>query len=415
MSDYGNLLKYGLRVGLMVGALFLSFVAIAADKNDLHKVREQIQQKQQEIQKQKKSLDELHQQLQQDETAVNTLSQRLGKSQEKLQLTRKQLRVLELQGRELAARQQQQERLLAAQLDHAYRMGHNDYLKLLLNQQDPSAIDRALEYYGYINQARLVTIKDMQETRNQLTQNRKQVNKTSQQLSSVVTEQKQNQKQLQQKQQAREETAEQLKKSLASDQIQLSKLQAAEKEMQRKIEETRKRIIEERKRKKAEALARARTKAREQGRSEAAAEAKAAADIALGDHKGLGKEKGRLPWPIRGALVRHFGEHRGGEVTWKGILIGASSGAPVKAIADGDVVFADYLDGFGNVLVIDHGSGYLSLYGNNSALLKQSGDNIQRGEIIARSGNSGNQPQPGVYFEIRWQGKPVNPATWLSH
>ena len=101
-------------------------------------------------------------------------------------------------------------------------------------------------------------------------------------------------------------------------------------------------------------------------------------------------------------------------MSWKGILISASNGAPVKAIADGDVVFADYLDGFGNVLVVDHGFGYLSLYGNNSSLLKQSGDSIRRGEVIAHSGNSGNQPEPGLYFEIRWQGKPVNPASWLG-
>lgn len=402
------------RVGLLAGALFLSPSLQAADNPDLNKVREQIQQKQQEIRSQKKDLDQLHQQLQQDEAAVTALAKRLQGSQSKLKATRKQLEALAAQGRELTAQLKRQERLLAEQLDHAYRMGNSDYLKLLLNQQDPVAVGRALDYYGYFNQARLDAIAALKETQQRLAQNRRQTTQTSEKLSSLVKEQQQDQTSLQQKQLQRESTVNEIKKSLVDDQQQLAKLRAAEQRMQRKIEEARKRLIAERKRKKAEAVARARAKAREQGRSEAAAEAQASAIIAQGDHKGLGKERGHLPWPLQGPQVRRFGEHRSGEVTWKGILIGGSEGAPVSAIADGDVVFADWLEGFGNVLVIDHGSGYLSLYGNNSALLKTSGDTVRRGESVARVGNSGGQPQTGLYFEIRWQGKPVNPTSWLG-
>ena len=409
-----DVLKLLTRVGLLAGALFLSPSLQAADNPDLNKVREQIQQKQQEIRSQKKDLDQLHQQLQQDEAAVTALAKRLQGSQRKLKATRKQLEALAAQGRELTAQLKRQERLLAEQLDHAYRMGNSDYLKLLLNQQDPVAVGRALDYYGYFNQARLDAIAAIKETQQRLAQNRRQTTQTSETLSSLVKEQQQDQTSLQQKQLQRESTVNEIKKSLVDDQQQLAKLRAAEQRMQRKIEEARKRLIAERKRKKAEAVARARAKAREQGRSEAAAEAQASAVIAQGDHKGLGKERGHLPWPLQGPQVRRFGEHRSGEVTWKGILIGGSEGAPVSAIADGDVVFADWLEGFGNVLVIDHGSGYLSLYGNNSALLKTSGDTVRRGESVARVGNSGGQPQTGLYFEIRWQGKPVNPTSWLG-
>ncbi|MGL4205128.1 MAG: murein hydrolase activator EnvC [Aeromonadaceae bacterium] len=404
-----------MRVGLLAGALLGSLPLQAADNKDLSKVREQIQQKQQDIKSQKKTLDQLHQQLRQDEKAVTTLAARLSSTQAKLSTTRKQLAKLEQRRQQLNDQLKRQERMLAQQLDHAYRMGQNDYLKLLLNQQDPVAIGRALDYYGYVNQARLQAISELKKTQEELSYNRQQTAKTSTELSAIVQSQKQDKLALQQKQQSREATVDEIKKSLSADQQQLAKLQAAEKEMQRKIEEARKKLEAERKRKKAEALARARAKAREQGRSEAAAEAQAAATIALGDHKGLGKLRGQLPWPLRGQLVRRFGEHRGGEVTWKGILIGAGEGAPVKAIADGDVVFADWLEGFGNVLVVDHGFGYLSLYGNNSALLKRSGQSVNRGETIAQVGNSGGQPQSGLYFEIRWQGKPVNPVTWLGH
>ena len=414
MRGMDDFLKLLTRVGLLAGALFFCPSILSANNQELSKVREQIQQKQQEISTQKKSLKELHQQLQKDEEAVSSLATRLRGSQAKLNATRKQLQSLEAQGRELTTQLRRQEQLLADQLDHAYRMGNNDYLKLLLNQQDPVAIGRALTYYGYFNQARLDAISQLKETQQRLAHNRKQTSQTTEQLSSLVNEQKQDQSALQQKQKQRESTADELKRSLQDDQKQLAKLQAAEQQMQRKIAEAKKRLEAERKRKKSEAIARARAKAREQGRSEAAAEAQATAQAAQGDHKGLGKLRGQLPWPLRGSVIRHFGEHRSGEVTWKGILIGGSQGAAVTAISDGDVVFADWLEGFGNVLVIDHGSGYLSLYGNNAALLKSSGDSVRRGETIAQVGNSGGQPQSGLYFEIRWQGKPVNPSSWLG-
>lgn len=414
MRVMDDVIKLLTRVGLLAGALFLSPLLQAADNPDLNKVREQIQQKQQEIKSQKKDLDQLHQQLQQDEAAVTALAKRLQGSQRKLKATRTQLEALAAQGRELTAQLKRQERLLAEQLDHAYRMGNSDYLKLLLNQQDPVAVGRALDYYGYFNQARLDAIAALKKTQQKLAENRRQTTQTSHQLTSLVKTQQEDQASLQQKQLQRESTVNEIKKSLVDDQQQLAKLRAAEQRMQRKIEEARKRLIAERKRKKAEAVARARAKAREQGRSEAVAEEQATAAIAQGDHKGLGKERGHLPWPLQGPQIRRFGEHRSGEVTWKGILIGGSEGVPVSAIADGDVVFADWLEGFGNVLVIDHGSGYLSLYGNNSTLLKASGDTVRRGESVARVGNSGGQPQTGLYFEIRWQGKPVNPTSWLG-
>lgn len=414
MRVMDDVIKLLTRVGLLAGALFLSPSLQAADNPDLNKVREQIQQKQQEIKSQKKDLDQLHQQLQQDEAAVTALAKRLQGSQRKLKATRTQLEALAAQGRELTAQLKRQERLLAEQLDHAYRMGNSDYLKLLLNQQDPVAVGRALDYYGYFNQARLDAIAALKKTQQKLAENRRQTTQTSHQLTSLVKTQQEDQASLQQKQLQRENTVNEIKKSLVDDQQQLAKLRAAEQRMQRKIEEARKRLIAERKRKKAEAVARARAKAREQGRSEAVAEEQASAAIAQGDHKGLGKERGHLPWPLQGPQIRRFGEHRSGEVTWKGILIGGSEGVPVSAIADGDVVFADWLEGFGNVLVIDHGSGYLSLYGNNSTLLKASGDTVRRGESVARVGNSGGQPQTGLYFEIRWQGKPVNPTSWLG-
>ena len=121
-----------------------------------------------------------------------------------------------------------------------------------------------------------------------------------------------------------------------------------------------------------------------------------------------------MPPPIRGAILGRFGAIREGTHTWKGVFIGANTGEAVHAIATGRVVYADWMRGFGNLLIIDHGNGYLSIYGNNDALLKQIGDVVQKGETIANIGNSGGNAESGLYFEIRHQGQPLDPLRWVS-
>nr|WP_321271745.1 murein hydrolase activator EnvC [uncultured Tolumonas sp.] len=409
-------MKYN-RVGLLVGAFFFSAVIQAEESKNvnssLSSVREQIQQKQQAIQVQKKDLASLQQQLKTDEDAIAAANQKLQTSQSQLGKVRSKLQRLEAQRAKLEAESNQQQRLLAEQFDEAYRMGQHDYMKLLLNQQDPAAVDRTLAYYGYMNQARLKILKQLDATKAELLRNKQETNESSQELRGLIDNQRQDQLTLQQKQQQREMTAKELNSSLHSDQQQLDKLQLAEKAMLQKIEEQRKQLEAERARKKQEALALAREKAKQAGKSQEAAARKEAARLAKTDLQGLGKS-GRMNWPLRGAVIRKFGENRTGEVAWKGLLIQASQGAAVKAAGSGDVVYADWLDGFGNVLVIDHGRGYLSLYGNNQNLTKHVGQRVNAGDVIASVGHSGNTGATGLYFEIRKAGKPVNPVSLLG-
>jgi septal ring factor EnvC (AmiA/AmiB activator) len=125
--------------------------------------------------------------------------------------------------------------------------------------------------------------------------------------------------------------------------------------------------------------------------------------------------KGKLKLPVRGELQGRFGSPReDGGVTWKGLFIKADNGHAVHSVADGQVVFADWLRGFGNLLIVDHGSGYMSLYGNNESLLKQVGDATQSGETVASVGSSGGALQTGVYFELRYEGKPFDPMKWVG-
>jgi len=122
--------------------------------------------------------------------------------------------------------------------------------------------------------------------------------------------------------------------------------------------------------------------------------------------------KGRLRLPLRGDITGRFGARRDGGPSWKGVFIRAAQGAEVRAVAPGRVVFAEWLRGFGNLLIIDHGDQYLSIYGNNEALLRQPGDRVGSGEAIATTGNSGGNPETGLYFELRFQGRPFDPLTW---
>ena len=134
-----------------------------------------------------------------------------------------------------------------------------------------------------------------------------------------------------------------------------------------------------------------------------------------GDDSAFGQLKGRLHLPVRGELRARFGNQREDTgVLWKGLFISTGAGQEVRAIAAGRVVFADWLRGFGNLLIIDHGAGYMSLYGNNESLLKQPGDVVRSGEAIAATGNSGGNTDSGLYFEMRYQGRAFDPLSWVT-
>jgi septal ring factor EnvC (AmiA/AmiB activator) len=141
------------------------------------------------------------------------------------------------------------------------------------------------------------------------------------------------------------------------------------------------------------------------------------ADIPQGpsDTRPFKQQKGKLPWPASGPFLATYGEPRQqGGLQWNGVLISVKHGTPVRAVSHGRIAFADWLQGFGFIAIIDHGEGYMSLYGHNETLLKQAGDWVNAGDVIATSGDSGGQPMPGVYFEIRSRGKPINPRQWCS-
>jgi septal ring factor EnvC (AmiA/AmiB activator) len=318
----------------------------------------------------------LEQQLKIDDLAIAKAARAISDTVQKLKVTNNKIAALSKKKQQLAAQKNKQERLLAQQLRSAYTTGQHDYLKLVLNQDESEKIQRTISYYQYLNKARMIEIDKFQSTITQLmqvtTQHQEQVNR----LQTLKINQQKQQNSLNKNKIKRSKTLASLSKKLLSSKQQLIKLKAEDANLTAALQ-------------KLTALIRAEV-----------------------DLTGLSKLKRKLSWPVKGRLLRSFGSRKQGYLKWKGVLLGAPIGRQVHTIHNGTILFSDWLKGYGLLTVIDHGNGYMSLYAHNQTLLKSVGDRVETGEPIALVGQSGGQDQAGLYFEIRHQGKAVNPKLW---
>lgn len=277
---------------------------------------------------------------------------------------------------------QSQKDALIEQIRAAYTAGREEKLKLLLNQQDPVLLGRMLVYYAYVNQARAEMIKAVRNTLTHLTRLGESIRTERARLDNLLAE--------------RQTVRDDLAATLASRKHALAKLETA-------IDSREGRL--------------AKLRLDEQNLAVLVRRLQDAfADIPdnLGDGPSFDSRRGGLNWPIEGNIVHHYGDPRPGGMQWQGVLINTGRGNKVQAVARGRVAYADWLPHYGMLVIIEHGDGYMSLYGHNQALYTQAGDWVQQGETIATVGETGGRNEPGLYFEIRKNGKPVNPADWLE-
>ena len=270
---------------------------------------------------------------------------------------------------------------LAGQLRVAYMIGREEPLKLLLNQQDPLHSGRLFAYYGYFGRARADQIAQIQAHVQRLDELDVQL---QQQQSELATLKAAQQQQLQQLERARNDR-----------QLVLATLTAAARTREQSL---------------------ARLKS-QQADLEGLLTAlnRSLKSVAPPDNAtAFGRSRGLLPWPVAGQLTARFGDTRASGVKWEGVVIATERDAPVKAVAAGRVVYADWLPGLGLLVIVDHGEGYMSLYGHNDRLLKAVGESVGAGEAIAAAGDTGGRAAPELYFEIRRGGKPVNPGPWFK-
>ncbi|RUO81129.1 peptidase M23 [Idiomarina tyrosinivorans] len=349
----------------------------AATEQQLAAIKAAIAERQQAIDAREATLSTAEQALRKLELETAHAAAALAKTQRQYKAISDKIDQLAQQQQKLLKQQKQQAELLKKQVSSAYQNGSSDFLKMLLNQQDPADIERMLGYYRYLNDARMEKLAAIKKTQQQLSSVAEQLAQQQQALNRVADQQQQQQQQLKQKQNQQEQRLAQLQAQQKSDKQQLQELQQNQQQLEQVL---------------------------------AAIVAALKNDVQL---TGLKRQRGRLPHPTDGRIQKLFGKSRQGPVDWKGIVIAGENGQPVTSIADGRVLYADWLRGFGLVIVVDHGEGYMSLYGHNQAILKAPGEMVHQGETIALMGQSGGRNSPALYFEIRYRGNAVNPSSWL--
>jgi septal ring factor EnvC (AmiA/AmiB activator) len=371
----------GLLLGGLLGLSTVSLQAAPADQEAKLKVlRDRIGVLQQRMSRTRGEHHQLNEQLRKTEEQVGRLARRLRVLDGRL--ARQQRSLHELRAKEQAdSKALVAERdALAGQVRAAYVTGRQERIKLLLNQEDPATLSRVLVYYDYLHRTRAARMARLQEGLAALARTREQIGEEAARLAELQAKSRAEKQALEQSQAERRRVVRALAKELLSQGKEMAQLQRDEQALSELLKGLR----------------------------------DALSDIppeAPGEQRFVGL-KGKLPWPASGRLEARFGQQKVGSLRWDGVMISAPEGREVKAVHHGRVAYADWLRGFGLLLIIDHGDGYMTLYGHNQSLYKETGDWVESGEAIAAVGNSGGRERTGMYFGIRFKGKPVNPTQW---
>ena len=417
-------------------ALTLTCMLQPAFADERAQTQQQLEATRQDIGELKKLLGKLQEEksgvqkdLRSTETDIGKLEKQVEELQKELKKSEGELLRLDSEKKKLNSAKVEQQRLIAIQARAAYQGGRQEYLKMLLNQQHPEKFARTLTYYDYLSQARLEQLKGFNETLRQLANVEADINQQQAQLLTQKSDLDSQRAELDKVKAERQQVLATLNKDVKDRD---PKLQAREQDQAdlakvlKTIEETLARQAREAEAARQKALLaqqeaeRKRQREAESVVTDAPRKPVKSTPGALVSSAGVSyggpfsQARGKLPWPVDGRLLARFGESRGDDARtkWDGVMISAGAGTQVHAVHGGRVVFADWLRGAGQLVILDHGNGYLSLYGHNQTLLKSAGDIVKAGEVISTVGNSGGQATPALYFAIRQQGRPSDPAQW---
>ena len=350
-------------------------------EQELLQVREQIRQLKSRMDTAARERDRLTAELQEVEAAIAEQRRRIRDIESQLTAARQRKDTLNA---ELDVRENElgdESRELAAQVRMAYMSGNQEKLRLLLNLEDPATVGRLMAYYRYLNDYRSRNIDAVTEKIRELESLRAEIAAEAARLETLAKSRYAELTALNTVQEERREVLAALKQRIADGGRQVERLAAQEKDLQRLIAEL----------------------------------TSILSDYPITSEQPFSTHKGNLTWPVAGTLLFDFGQPRvEGSVKWNGVVLAAPRGREVRAVYHGRVAFADWLAGMGLLVIVDHGEGFMTLYGYNETLLKNAGDWVAPGDVIATVGDSGGQPQPALYFEIRSRGQPVNPRRWVS-
>lgn len=380
----------------------------ADDNQQLQIIRQSIEEQETRLAEQKKERTQLVNALKEQETQIAKLLTSIEKNGTILKKLNSEINQLIKQIDDLSAKQTQQRQVLAKQLESAFKLGKSTGFELIFASEENDRNERLITYYRYINQAREQQINALRETQLQLNDKKAalQIKLTTQ--KALQTKQKQEQVGLVKNQKDRQKTINSLESSMQINEQKLAQLKENETKLQAKIAQAEResRLIAEEEARQAKHIE---AKQKNTNYTLSADERSLMARVS-----GIGQPGNQFDWPVSGTVAHRFGESLQGELHWKGMVINANDGTQVKAIADGRVILASWLQGYGFVVALEHGKGDMSLYGYNQRVLVDVGDKIHANQPIALVGSSGGQNTPSLYFEIRRDGKALDPRGWLK-
>lgn len=387
-----SLLLPPLLLALSPGAYGAATATQAQD--DLRELRGRITALQKKLTADEETKNEAADALRESEKAISEANRELHDLNRQSRTTSAHLGALRKSSLETGNALRTQQELLGSMLRQQYRQGQPEALRLVLSREDPNEMARQFHYLAYIARARAQFVDGLRANLREINRLKDEMAIEVSALAQIAAGQVAQKKRLEQQKRARAKVLSRISQDISTRQRQIRAMQNNESRLSRLVDQLAKVV------RRPAAGGRTRTESVPSGK---------------GDDSPFSALRGLLALPVRGELGSRFGGPRqDGGVTWKGLFIAAKTGEDVRAVAGGRVVYADWLRGFGNLLIVDHGENYMTLYANAEALLKQVGEVIRGGETIATVGNSGGNTESGLYFEMRHEGKPFDPLAWVK-
>jgi septal ring factor EnvC (AmiA/AmiB activator) len=390
----------------LIGSANISSADNKADtaKKDISGIKKKINAIEKKLNKTKAEQNDVADALKKSETAISQANKKIYEIKQQQQQNEAKLNALKKQSININEKLGKQQKQLSKLLYQQYVQGNQSYARLILESKSPSQISRDLKYQSYIAKAHRHLIDDMQNNLNEIKILDAQTTLALQKVAELKAERENERKILTKQKSEKALVLKKLSKQIASQRGQIKKLKRDEKRLSQLVKKLA-RIAKQKQQKK-----------KKQKKKSSSIVAK---NQQTPDNRYAGKKfsslKGKLKLPVRGEVMNRFGRKRkDGGLTWKGLFIRAKEGTSVKSVASGRVVFAEWMRGFGNLIIIDHGSGYMSLYGNNQTILKNVGENVKGGDSIAAVGNTGGNQSNGLYYELRKKSIPFDPMKWSS-
>ncbi len=378
------------RKTLIVGILAASAMAQAqrpdsepgkTKEQELETVRERISELKKSMDTAAEERDRLAGELQEQEVAISEQRMRIAEIEREQRYTTSKKEQLDATLLQREAHLDDESAALAAQVRSAYMSGSQEKIRLLLNQQDPATLGRLMAYYDYLNDYRAENIEAVIAEIRELDALRGKIAAEEARLGALAKSRYAELTRLNQSQERRAALLVSLRERISREGEEVERLAAQEKDLTRLIAEL----------------------------------TSILSDYPISSEEPFSDHKGKLTWPVAGTLLHDFGQPRGGgNMTWNGVVMETPRGTEVRAIYHGRIAFADWLAGMGLLVIVDHGEGYMTLYGYNETILKKAGDWVAPGDVIATVGDSGGQSEAGLYFELRKGTQPVNPRRWIT-